>query len=100
MRAILSTASALAVATMLAANVSAAPISAPSASNYLTVADQEMTVSNSYANLRQKPSTTSKILDKLPRGTKVMAIEKVSAGKWVHVKVGSKDGYIEMKLLK
>ncbi len=67
-----------------------------------TVADQEMTVSNSYgyANLRDKPSTSGKILDKLPEGTKVVVIEKVAGGTWVHVKAGDKIGYIKANLLK
>ena len=67
-----------------------------------TVADQEMTVSNSYgyANLRQKPSTSSKLLARLLQGTKVVFIEKVSGGTWVHVKAGAKDGYIKADLLK
>ena len=67
-----------------------------------TIADVEMTVSNQYgyANLRQKPTTSSKLLDKLPQGTKVTVIEKVAGGTWAHVKVGGKEGYIQAKLLK
>ena len=67
-----------------------------------TAADLEMTVSNQYgyANLRQGPGTTNKLLERLPEGTKVMAIEKVSGGAWIHVKVGDKEGYIQAKLLK
>jgi uncharacterized protein YraI len=65
-------------------------------------ADLEMTVSNQsgYANLRQGPSTSNKLLERLPEGTKVMAIEKVAGGTWIHVKVGDKDGYIKANLLK
>ena len=65
-------------------------------------ADLEMTVSNQYgyANLRQGPGTTNKLLERLPEGTKVIAIEKVENGAWVHVKVGSKEGYIQAKVLK
>jgi len=65
-------------------------------------ADLEMTVSNQYgyANLRQGPGTTNKLLERLPEGTKVIAIEKVAGGAWIHVKVGGKEGYIQAKLLK
>ncbi len=65
-------------------------------------ADVEMTVSNQYgyANLRQGPGTTNKLLERLPEGTKVIAIEKVAGGTWIHVKVGVKEGYIQAKLLK
>ncbi len=75
---------------------------APAISAYRTVADIEMTVSNSsgYANLREKPTTASRILDKLPQGTKVTVTDKTASGKWVHVKVNGKQGYIETKLLK
>jgi uncharacterized protein YgiM (DUF1202 family) len=75
---------------------------APAVSEYRTIADLEMTVSNSsgYANLREKPTTASRILDKLPQGTKVVVIDKTASGKWVHVKVNDKQGYIETKLLK
>jgi uncharacterized protein YgiM (DUF1202 family) len=67
-----------------------------------TVADQEMTVSNSYgyANLRETPSASGKLLGKLPEGTKVVVIEKVAGGTWVHVKAGNKIGYIKANLLK
>jgi len=98
------TSGALAVA-FLAVGATAATMSTPplpSASAYETVAYTEMTVSNSYgyANLRQGPSASSKLLDKLPQGTKVIVIKKVSGGLWVHVKVGLKEGYIQTKLLK
>jgi uncharacterized protein YgiM (DUF1202 family) len=66
------------------------------------VADQEMTVSNSYgyANLRERPSASGKLLGRLPEGTKVVVIEKIAGGTWVHVKVGDKVGYIKTNLLK
>ena len=95
----------LVVCTVSLDNASAGAMSMPappSGSILLTVADQEMIVSNSsgYANLREKPSTSAKLVDKLPEGTKVIVIEKVSGGTWVHVKVGNKEGYIKTKLLK
>jgi uncharacterized protein YgiM (DUF1202 family) len=96
---------ALAVAASPLATASAGILSAPplpAASAVLATADVEMTVSNSYgyANLRAKPSTSGKLLDKLPQGTKVTVIETVAGGTWAHVKVGGKEGYIQAKLLK
>ena len=78
------------------------PPDLPVASLAQTVADQEMTVSNSYgyANLRDKPSAGGKILAKLTEGTKVVVIEKVAGGTWVHAKVGDKVGYVKANLLK
>lgn len=78
------------------------PPNLPVVSLAQTVADQEMTVSNSYgyANLREKPSASGKLLGKLPEGTKVVVIEKVAGGTWVHVKAGDKIGYIKANLLK
>jgi uncharacterized protein YgiM (DUF1202 family) len=83
-----------------AATMASPPV--PSVPAYRTVADLEMTVSNSsgYANLRAKPSTASKILDRLPQGTKVAIVDQTPGGKWVHVKVNNKQGYIQTKLLK
>ena len=104
MRVLFPTSAALAAAFLTvgatAATMSTPPL--PSASAYQNVADTEMTVSNKYgyANLRQKPSASSKLLDKLPQGTKVIVIKKVSGGSWVHVKVGDKEGYIQTNLLK
>jgi hypothetical protein len=65
---------ALAVCTVSICDASAGTISMPAlpaGSMVLTIADQEMTVSNSYgyANLRQKPSTSAKLVDRLPEGT-------------------------------
>jgi uncharacterized protein YgiM (DUF1202 family) len=73
---------------------------APATTSVLTVADTEMTVENSYgyANLRAKPSTSAKVLEKLNKGTKVTVVEKV--GDWSHVKVGTTEGYVMTKLLK
>jgi uncharacterized protein YgiM (DUF1202 family) len=75
---------------------------APSSLFYRTIASLEMTVSNSsgYANFRAKPTTSSRIIDRLPQGTKVTVIDQIPGSKWVHVKVGEREGYIEAKLLK
>ena len=88
------------IGTASAAMISATP--APSTTTVLTVADTQMTVSNAYgyANLRDKPSTSAKVLKKLTKGTKVTVVEKVDNGTWSHVKVGTTDGYVLSKLLK
>ena len=86
------------IGTASAGMISTTP--APATTSVLTVADTEMTVENSYgyANLRAKPSTSAKVLEKLNKGTKVTVVEKV--GDWFHVKVGTTEGYVMTKLLK
>lgn len=71
----------------------------PSMPALQTIAEMQMTVSSKYANLREKPTTSSKILEKLNNGTKVDVIGKVAGGKWAHVKVDNMEGYISTKLL-
>ena len=83
------------------AGMIAAPPLATSQSGYLTVAATTMVVSHSYAHLRDKPTThSSTVLATLKHGTKVEVIEQVDNGKWTHVKVGDKEGYISTSLLK
>lgn len=74
----------------------------PSAPSLVQAAYVEMIVSDGsgYANLRQKPTTHSKLLYKLPQGTRVAVIAKASGGSWLHVKVGDMEGYIKATLLK
>ena len=99
---------ALAAASLLlalsAGSASAGMITAPALptdSGYLTVAaTATMTVSHSYAHLREKPTSKSALLATLKHGTKVEVLEKVDKGKWAHVKVGDKEGYIATSLLK
>ena len=43
--------------------------------------------------LREKPSTSSKVLDAYPRGTRVTILKKGS--EWTKVKVGDKTGYMQ-----
>ena len=43
--------------------------------------------------LREKPSTSSKVLDAYPRGTRVTIVKKGS--EWTKVKVGDKTGYMQ-----
>ncbi|HWA41875.1 MAG TPA: SH3 domain-containing protein [Hypericibacter adhaerens] len=74
----------------------------PGSSALVTVADVTMTVSNKegYANLRQQPTSHSQLIEKLNAGTKVTVLGKAAGGKWYHVKVGDKEGYIARNLLK
>jgi len=73
----------------------------PAGSSYLTIAaTTQMTVSHSYAHLREKPTTKSTLLATLKHGTKVEVLDKVDDGKWTHVKVAGKEGYISTSLLK
>ena len=72
---------------------------APAMPGFVKAAAMQMEVSNATANLREKPTTKSKILAKLKKGTKVDVVEKVAGGKWTHVKVENMDGYISSNLL-
>ena len=47
--------------------------------------------------LREKPSTSSKVLDAYPRGTKVTILKK--GVEWTKVKVGGKTGYMQTNKL-
>ena len=47
--------------------------------------------------LREKPSTSSKVLDAYPRGTKVTILKK--GEEWTKVKVGGKTGYMQSSKL-
>jgi uncharacterized protein YgiM (DUF1202 family) len=76
------------------------PPAVPANPMLVTVDAMQMMVSSSYAHLREKPTTHSKMLATLDHGTKVDVIEKVDAGKWVHVKAKGMDGYIAANLLK
>jgi uncharacterized protein YgiM (DUF1202 family) len=94
---------ALAASLMLAGGASAADIATPAAPAAATpqmIADHQMLVGNSYAHLRAKPTTHSAKLATLKKGTKVDVLEMVENGKWAHVKVNGKDGYISANLLK
>jgi uncharacterized protein YgiM (DUF1202 family) len=102
MQKIPATASALVIATALTSAAAANPAAPPlaGAPAPVMVADMQMTVTSPYANLREKPSTSSKILTKLPQGTKVDMLDKAVGGRWVHVRANNMEGYIDQKLLK
>ena len=75
----------------------------PVESGYLSVAAVQMTVSHSYAHLREKPTSHSALVATLKQGTKVDVLETVAGlehGKWAHVKVGGQEGYIAINLLR
>jgi uncharacterized protein YgiM (DUF1202 family) len=76
------------------------PKNLPITQGYLTIADMTMTVVTQNSHVRAKPTTKSKLLTTLPKGSKVTVIEKVDNGSWVHVRTGNIDGYMATKLLK
>ena len=87
------------------ASASAGLMSTPPITNLrpaLPVSYAEMTVVNKYgyANLRLKPNKHSKLLDKLPQGTRVIVIGSAPTGSWIHVKVRDKEGYVLADLMK
>jgi len=69
-------------------------------SQAITVADTQAVVTHSYAHLREKPDTSSKLLATLKKGTKLDVIEKVEGGKWAHVKTDKLEGYVATNLIK
>lgn len=85
------------------AGASAAMFSPPAPSlptAFQTIADLQMQVIVNDTHLRAKPTTHSARLATLKRGTKVDVVELVDHGKWAHVKVVGKTGYISANLLK
>jgi uncharacterized protein YgiM (DUF1202 family) len=67
---------------------------------YRTVVDIQMKIwSNGSVNLREKPTTKSKVLTKLKPGTPITVMEKVEDGLWAHVKVNGMEGYIDSRLI-
>jgi uncharacterized protein YgiM (DUF1202 family) len=94
---------ALATSALLAGGASAASFATPNMPQTFSVqsvADQQMQIGKTYAHLRVKPTTHSTKLATLKQGTKVDVIEMVGNGKWAHVKVDGKEGYISASLLK
>jgi uncharacterized protein YgiM (DUF1202 family) len=92
-----------AAAIMIGTDAHATTVPLPPAlpvSGLQVAANTQMVVAHSYANLREQPTTHSKLLAKLNKGTKLDVIEKVSGGKWTHVKVNGMEGYISTNLLK
>ena len=87
----------------VAANASAAVFSLPvpaQAPAFQNVADQQLHVAVKAAHLRAKPTIHSTRLATLTRGTKVDVVGLVDHGKWAHVRVAGKTGYISANLLK
>jgi uncharacterized protein YgiM (DUF1202 family) len=94
---------AIAGSLMLAGGAAAADIAqpaAPAAATPRLIADHQMEIGNNYAHLRSKPTTHSTKLATLKKGTRVDVLEMVENGKWAHVRVNGKDGYISANLLK
>ncbi len=89
----------VAAATSASAAMLTPPVPAMPAT-FQTIADRQMQVAVKDAHLRAKPTTHSTRLATLARGTKVDVTELVDNGKWAHVKVAGKTGYISANLLK
>ena len=94
---------AFAVTVVSAGSAGAGPLVVPpiaTGSHYVEqAADLLMSVRTSYAHLRAGPTTKSDKLATLKHGTKVEVIELVDHGKWAHVHVAGKTGYISANLL-
>lgn len=94
---------AVALGSLVSGSASALSLSVPQVASHqsaMTVADMQATVTHAYAHLREKPTTSSKLLGTLKKGTKVDIIEKVEGGKWAHVKANNLEGYVATNLLK
>jgi len=94
---------AFAVTLVSAGSAGAGPLVVPplaTGSSYAEpAADLMMSVRTSYAHLRAEPTTKSEKLATLKHGTKVDVIGLVDHGKWAHVHVAGKTGYISANLL-
>lgn len=55
------------------------------------------TITGSVVNLREEPNTSSKVLDKLPKGTVVNVLS--ASGEWYNVVYGDKTGWVYGKYL-
>jgi len=93
---------ATALGSFIAGDASALTISVPQVTPTaaISIADTQAVVSHAYAHLRDKPTTSGKLIGTLKKGTKVDVIEKVEGGKWAHVKANNLDGYVATSLLK
>lgn len=50
--------------------------------------------------LREKPASSARILDRLPAGKKLPMLGKTDDGRWVHVRSGPHDGWIQAAAVK
>ncbi|HVJ44387.1 MAG TPA: SH3 domain-containing protein [Dongiaceae bacterium] len=93
---------AVALGSLVSGSASALSLSVPQVAHQtaIAIADTQGVVTHAYAHLREKPSTSSKLLGTLKKGTKVDIIEKVEGGKWAHVKANNLEGYVATNLLK
>jgi len=74
------------------------PAPTPTAPPAPTYSDGKVKTNGSRLMLRQKPSTSSKILAKMPNGSKLKI--KSKTGSWYAVIYGGKDGYAYAKWVK
>jgi uncharacterized protein YgiM (DUF1202 family) len=70
----------------------AAPVQA-----FEMVADVAATIATESAPLRDKADLSGKILERLPRGTKVTIKEKDPTGQWLRVTVHGMEGYVDRR---
>ncbi|HEX9103947.1 MAG TPA: SH3 domain-containing protein, partial [Polyangia bacterium] len=50
--------------------------------------------------LREKPTSSARILDRLPAGKKVPMLGQTDDGNWVHVRAGAHEGWIQAAAVK
>jgi len=50
--------------------------------------------------LRDKPSASARIVDRLPAGKKMPMMGTTANGNWVHVRVGGKEGWVQASAIK
>lgn len=67
-------------------------------SKYLSIPDTTLATVKSAVNFRTSPSTSSRVLGTLPRGTEVEVIERVSSS-WAKVEAKDHIGYVSTKYL-
>ena len=72
---------------------SPAPLPAPGSDERIATVAVEM------LNLRQQPTTTSRILDVLEAGMKVVAAVESDENGWVAVRTGEQEGYVKAEYL-
>jgi uncharacterized protein YgiM (DUF1202 family) len=52
------------------------------------------------AMLRDKPASSARIVQRLPAGKRVTVLGRDAGGNWAHVRVGRKEGWLQMATLK
>ncbi|MGZ3426231.1 MAG: SH3 domain-containing protein, partial [Polyangia bacterium] len=50
--------------------------------------------------LREKPTSSARIVDRLPAGKKVPMLGQTDDGNWVHIRAGAHEGWIQAAAVK